>query len=365
MKIKLILSAILCMFFLFSCKNGENKNVYMENIESETETETEIETETAVESDESKVEDEVLYKAICQELGYDMDYELTAEDYEKVAYLAIWEGNVASLKGISLLKNLREIHIGSGSIRDIEELSLIESLAVIDISGNYITEIPDFSKCKELNSLYLSGNMIGDISPLAKLESVVYVDLCNNFISSIEPLKDNRSIKSLSLMSNCITDYSVISDNPDIIAAFEEGSQVLYEDCLAVETQAAVIVQGILDMSEAEKCEYIYQYVIDHMEFEIVYSEPKPLGYPGIFEGKGVCGDYADFFCILAVNAGLECYVCESNTHAWNIVKIDGQYYHCDSLWDDMDQEWQYYRLSGEAMGQVYDHGFNVHRYPQ
>ena len=359
MKNKLILSAILCIFFLFSCKKGDNKNIYMENIESETETETSTEPVKPV------VEDEVLYNAICQELGLDFNHELTAEDYEQVTYLAIWEGNVASLKGISLLKNLREIHIGSGSIRDIEELSLIESLAVIDISGNYITEIPDFSMCPELNSIYLSGNMIRDISPLVGLESVVYVDLSNNFISSIEPLKDNRSIKSLSLMSNCITDYSIISENPDIIAAFEDGTQVLYEECLAVEAQALAIVQGILDMSESDKCEYIYQYVIDHMEYELVFGEQRPVGYPGIFEGKGVCGDYADFFCILAVNAGLECYVCESNTHAWNIVKIDGQYYHCDSLWDDMDQEWQYYRLSGEAMGQVDDHGFNVHRYPQ
>ena len=34
-------------------------------------------------------------------------------------------------------------------------------------------------------------------------------------------------------------------------------------------------------------------------------------GYAGIVEGKGVCGDYAEMFCLLANHAGIEAYVCE------------------------------------------------------
>ena len=373
MKIRLVIAVAFAVVFLSACKKEDNKVIYTEPttpiVEKETEPPTEeiIEsvhpTEEMTESVPTEIEDKVIYDAICLELGYEKGHELTKEDYESVTYLAIWEGNVETISGISLLKNLEELHIGPGSITDIGELASIESLRTLNINNNYILTIPDFSKTN-LTDLYLSGNMITDLSPLANIDSLSHIDVGDNFISSIEPLKDNENINFFSINNNCIMDYEVIADNASMIKALEEGSQISYADCVATNQRAKEIVKDIMDLSESEKERYIYQYVLDNVEYEIVSGPMVPFGYTGLMTGKGVCGDYAEVFCLLAVSAGLECYVCNSETHAWNIVNVDGKYYHCDATWDDTDVEWLYFNVSGEEISQDSDHVYDVNRYP-
>ena len=66
----------------------------------------------------------------------------------------------------------------------------------------------------------------------------------------------------------------------------------------------------------------------------------------GVFlEGKAVCEGYARAMQYLLQKCGIECaeavgYILKENgdrgeAHAWNIVKIDGDYYYIDTTWDD------------------------------
>ncbi len=67
----------------------------------------------------------------------------------------------------------------------------------------------------------------------------------------------------------------------------------------------------------------------------------------GVFlDGKAVCAGYARAYQYLLQKCGVECAECSgylikkdgSKTdtgHAWNIVKLDGEYYHLDATWDD------------------------------
>lgn len=363
MKIKLVIAVAFAVVFLSACKKEDNKVIYTEPTTPITEKDTEPPTEEGTKPALLVIEDKAIYDAICQELGYQEGHKLTKEDYERVTYLAIWEGNVETLTGISLLKNLEELHIGPGTIRDISELTLIESLRTLNINNNYITEIPDFSNCS-LTDVYFGGNMIRDISPLAKLERLEHIDVGDNFITSIKSFKDNKNIKFFCVGNNCIMDYEVIADNETMIKALEKGCQTSYEDCIATNEKAKEIVKDILDLPELEREKYIYQYVIDNMIYEVVPGPITPFGYTGLMTGKGVCGDYAEAFCLLAVSAGLECYVCNSETHAWNIVKVDGRYYHCDATWDDMDMEWMYFNVLGEDLSLIMDHAYDTDKYP-
>ena len=61
-----------------------------------------------------------------------------------------------------------------------------------------------------------------------------------------------------------------------------------------------------------------------------------------LFEGKGVCQAYAVTFQALAQEAGLETMYVSGNTddfdpHAWNFVKVDGQWLALDVTWNDSD----------------------------
>ena len=64
--------------------------------------------------------------------------------------------------------------------------------------------------------------------------------------------------------------------------------------------------------------------------------------------GTAVCSGYAQLFYRLALSAGLEARIKMNDNHAWNLVKLGGQYYYCDSTWDSGMQESQYqYFLKG------------------
>ncbi len=53
--------------------------------------------------------------------------------------------------------------------------------------------------------------------------------------------------------------------------------------------------------------------------------------------GKGVCQSYSYAYMYILSLEGIECHVTSSDEmgHAWNIVKLDGEYYHVDVTWDD------------------------------
>ena len=99
--------------------------------------------------------------------------------------------------------------------------------------------------------------------------------------------------------------------------------------------------------SEYDKAKQIHDYICKNMD----YGYPKgPFSayygfavYDALITKMGVCSDYAEAYKALCTKAGLECvYVTgDANNgsgyggHAWNIVKIDGNWYHVDCTWDD------------------------------
>ena len=308
--------------------------------------------------------DPAIVNAIKTELGKSADYELTDEDLEQVTYLAIFDEPVNSLDGISKLTNLRELHISNGNVEDISELSALTNIVFIDISNCCIKKIPDLSNCSQLESLYLSNNLIEDVTVLSKLDSLKNLNLDCNRITSIKALEDCEGLEFFSALSNCILDYTVIEDEA-LIDAFNAGSQVNFEQYVKVENKAKEYADSIAgNLSDEEIASIIHQYVIDTMEFDSSIRPYTAYGYAGLFNGKGVCGDYAEMFCILANHAGLECYVCVSETHAWNIAKIDGKYYHFDALWDEVEDEWKHFKVGAEYITSLPDHEYDVNRYP-
>jgi len=379
-----ILIATICIFSLTSCGTAPENNaesslaIYEEAPESEQDTpesetmveeivsvneEFEFETDNHVQ--EGILLDATLGQAIRKELGYASEDILTYDDLESVTYLAPWHDGITSLTGISLLKNLQELHIGSSTVSDISELSGLKEIRFIDISSSYIRVIPDFSECDSLESLYLSGNLIEDISPVALIPNLRYADFNCNRITSIEPLKNTETLESLCIESNCILDFASIEGSTSLIAAYNEGAQGSYEQALQLEQRVKEIVASLPETdSELELEKQLYQYIKDHMFYDESLRPAASFGYQGIIEGWGVCGDYAEAFALLANHAGLETYVCSSDTHAWNIIKIDGVYYHCDALWDEDMEPWNHFNKSTEYIYGLPDHSFDKERYP-
>lgn len=59
--------------------------------------------------------------------------------------------------------------------------------------------------------------------------------------------------------------------------------------------------------------------------------------YDALVNGVAVCQGYAEAYMDLLHRAGVECVVVDSEAmnHGWNLVKLEGQWYHVDVTWDD------------------------------
>ncbi len=51
--------------------------------------------------------------------------------------------------------------------------------------------------------------------------------------------------------------------------------------------------------------------------------------------GQAVCSGYASTFRLLMMLADIPCKYVYNDTHAWNLVQLDGEWYHIDVTWDD------------------------------
>lgn len=87
------------------------------------------------------------------------------------------------------------------------------------------------------------------------------------------------------------------------------------------------------DATDLEKVMYIHDYLALNSRYENGISD----AYSFLTEGTGVCQGYALSFCALARKAGLKCIQASSDAqdHIWNLVEVDGEWYHIDVTWDD------------------------------
>ncbi|MBR5314472.1 MAG: hypothetical protein IKU45_03545 [Clostridia bacterium] len=99
-----------------------------------------------------------------------------------------------------------------------------------------------------------------------------------------------------------------------------------------------------------EKVKFVHDYLIQNIEYD--YDALKELNstfkststehalsiYGALVNGKTLCGGYSESFYTLMNALGIECYYIKGYAgeyHAWNYLKIDGQYYYMDVTWDD------------------------------
>ncbi|WP_283124454.1 transglutaminase domain-containing protein [Angelakisella massiliensis] len=111
----------------------------------------------------------------------------------------------------------------------------------------------------------------------------------------------------------------------------------------ALSTRVRRLADGAKNMSEVEKEQYIHDFICRNIRYDKLkkaYSHEiiGPLG-----QGVGVCEGIAKTVKILCDALGLWCIIAISEAapdkgikyrHAWNIIRLKGQYYHLDATFD-------------------------------
>lgn len=120
------------------------------------------------------------------------------------------------------------------------------------------------------------------------------------------------------------------------------------------------------DMNDFEKEKAIHDYVIKQGEYGFLTGSKKEDSYNSkgiLLEGKGVCSSYSESMQLLLSLAGVESKIILGKAdveHSWNLVKLDGNWYHVDATWDDPvpDEEgrvlYNYFNVPDQLIGKTH-----------
>lgn len=141
------------------------------------------------------------------------------------------------------------------------------------------------------------------------------------------------------------------------------------------------IVESLLSnkQNDYEKEKLLHDYIINNCRYDYenyqqgTIPETSRTAYGVIALGRGVCQGYAEAMNILCRKAGLSSIMVKGDSrgesHAWNLINIQGKYYHVDSTWDDPVTSngqdylsYDYFNLSDDEI--IKDHKWNRSDYP-
>jgi len=139
-------------------------------------------------------------------------------------------------------------------------------------------------------------------------------------------------------------------------------------ECTAFyEQEISYIVNEVEEkqMTEPEMALYVHDYLISAYSYDT--SETIYDAYQFLKERKGVCQAYTLCYMAIMRELGIPCFmaVSEGMNHSWNLVQLEGKWYHVDLVYDDPrpDRPGQvlhdHFLLSDDAI--TADHGQGTH----
>ena len=93
---------------------------------------------------------------------------------------------------------------------------------------------------------------------------------------------------------------------------------------------------GVDGATDYEKVKLIHDFIVNNTTYDSSYRIYSAYG--ALINKKAVCQGYALLAYKMLTEAGVPCryvYGTAGGDHAWNIVKLDGKWYHMDVTWDD------------------------------
>ena len=275
----------------------------------------------------------------------------------------VFDGNAMSantLSELSFPKKCKDLSIG----KEIFKKAKISEL-VIPEGTSYIGE-GSFSTCSELKNIVVNGSPEIDkcaFENCDKLENVTFTGRptldgftfigCDSLKNIDCDMKQGFNDVNGSCFAGCfsletINGEQVFNSDGSPVEKYREfienefrysnnngiiNKYVLYR---VRETLKEIITD---DMTDMEKIKAIHDKICSMTVYDMETTDDiKNHNDVSVFlSDSTVCEGYARIFSIMLHEAGIEsCYVCNA-THAWDIVKLGGHYFHIDTTWDDGD----------------------------
>lgn len=221
-------------------------------------------------------------------------------------------------------------------------------------SGTTVSSFNAIDNFKKHMTSGLNANQMTVLNQILKGIENFETDI--NIKSDVFKKDDLEGLKSLFVLVKiaCIENSSVASTykyagNSEYVTAikltYTKTQEKASFETKQLNQKVDSILKGITtDMNEFERIEYIH----DAINKLCVYGESttgnQDSAYGCLVEGKAICEGYAKAFLLLCNRAGIESTVVtgtalsdsgERVSHMWNMVMVDGAWYHIDLTWDD------------------------------
>ena len=165
-----------------------------------------------------------------------------------------------------------------------------------------------------------------------------------------------------------------VYDTSAILAAWETGGPGrLSEDDRAIYDAARAVLEEVLHewMGSFETEAALYDWVVQNIDYgwsraDVLGGTPREAytPYGGLVDRMAVCLGYASSFQLLMEMAGMECITvvgashASTVDHAWNMVRLGGEWYCVDAAWDYAYREagqmngceWRYFNVTSDYM---------------
>lgn len=153
--------------------------------------------------------------------------------------------------------------------------------------------------------------------------------------------------------------YFKESGNAEMIPEYLFEKKKIQEHQKAMKARVEKLARPAMRYSEFEKIQYVHDFICQNVRYDKLkkpYSHEiiGPLG-----QGVGVCEGIAKSVKILCDALGIWCIIALSENnpdkgikyrHAWNIIRMNGKYYHLDATFDNSLGKWEQRRYDYFAL---------------
>lgn len=242
-------------------------------------------------------------------------------------------------------------------------------LLVFALAFNAFGKIQEKTVTEEDVTTYLSQDQIisdpmSGFSNLSENEQKAYLRLVNEIETMPEMLDESDNTLTVSMEGNQITKdelsriyYAISQDHPEffwignynytylpddnqvqqIVLASTMSKAEIIENQQKLENWTKEVLSG-LPGGDYSNAIYLHDYIIDHTSYNI--NAPNNQNLLSVIDGQSVCAGYAKAYQYLLNKAGLFATtvigtVENGQAHAWNLIKLNGEYGWVDITWDD------------------------------
>ncbi len=166
---------------------------------------------------------------------------------------------------------------------------------------------------------------------------------CYNDINSV-----SNNEKTLNLLNNFVHPYNSyksikFSFNNEIIKITINYTYTK-EEIDIINNKVDEIIKNNIDdnMTIKDKIKTIHDYIINNTDYDTLKIDnikdetyKSNTAYGVLIEGYGICSGYSDAMKIFLDKFNIVNYKINNEEHIWNLVQLNGKWYHLDLTWDD------------------------------